>query len=87
MIKFLDLQKINAQYVGEFKQAAAEVIDQGWFLLGKRVKTFEQQYSEFINVKNTVACANGLEVLCLILRVHRRGIMQEDDNDILGFLY
>ena len=35
MIKFLDLQKINAQYVNELKQAAMEVIDFGWFLLGE----------------------------------------------------
>ena len=38
MIKFLDLQKINAQYADELKQVAAEVIDAGWFLLGERVK-------------------------------------------------
>ena len=41
MIKFLDLQKINAQYAAELKQVAAEVIDSGWYLLGERVKQFE----------------------------------------------
>ena len=41
MIKFLDLQKTNARYAAELKQAADEVIDKGWFLLGDRVKTFE----------------------------------------------
>jgi len=30
MIKLLDLQKINAQYTAELKQAAAKVIDSGW---------------------------------------------------------
>jgi hypothetical protein len=30
MIKFLDLQKINAQYSDELKQGASEVIDSGW---------------------------------------------------------
>jgi hypothetical protein len=29
MIKFLDLQKINAQYADELKQVASEVIDKG----------------------------------------------------------
>ena len=48
MIKFLDLQKITAQYAGELKQAAAEVIGAGWFLLGERVKIFEQHYTGYI---------------------------------------
>jgi hypothetical protein len=38
MIKFLDLQKVNAQYAAELKQTAIEVIDKGWILLGERVK-------------------------------------------------
>jgi dTDP-4-amino-4,6-dideoxygalactose transaminase len=84
MIKFLDLQKINAQYADELKQAASEVIDKGWFLLGERVKTFERQYSDFIGVKNTITCANGLDALRLILRAYiESGIMQEGDEVIV----
>ena len=84
MIKFLNLQKINAQYAAELKQAAAEVIDKGWFLLGERVKTFEQQYADFIGVENTVACASGLDALRLILRAYiELGIMQEGDEVIV----
>jgi dTDP-4-amino-4,6-dideoxygalactose transaminase len=84
MIKFLDLQKINAQYASELKQVATEVIDSGWFLLGDRVKTFEQEYSDFIGVSNTIACANGLDALRLILRANiELGIMQEGDEVIV----
>jgi len=84
MIKFLDLQKINAQYADELKQAAAEVIDFGWFLLGERVKIFEQQYSDYIGVKHTIACANGFDALRLILKSYiELGIMQEGDEIIV----
>ena len=41
MIKFLDLQKINAQYATDLKKAVAGVIDSGWYLLGEKVKQFE----------------------------------------------
>ena len=41
MIKFLDLQKINSQYSEELKQVSNEVIDSGWYLLGKRLAQFE----------------------------------------------
>jgi dTDP-4-amino-4,6-dideoxygalactose transaminase len=53
MIKFLDLQKINAQYAGELKQAATEVIDSGWYLLGDRLKQFETTLANYVGVKYT----------------------------------
>ena len=84
MIKFLDLQQTNAQYKEELKQAASDVIDSGWFLLGEKVKTFEKEYSEFIGVEHTVACANGLDALRLILRAYiELKIMQEGDEVIV----
>ena len=83
MIKFLDLQKINALYADELKQAAAEVIDSGWFLQGDRVKKFEKEFSEFIGVQHTVTCANGLDALRLILKAYiEMGVMREDDEII-----
>lgn len=84
MIKFLDLQKINAQYAAELKQAASDLIDSGWFLLGERVKSFEQQYADYIGVQHTVACANGLDALRLILKAYiEMGAMQEGDEVIV----
>jgi len=84
MIKFLDLQKINAQYAEELKQAVAEVIDIGWFLLGEKVKKFEQQYSDYIGAKHTITCANGLDALRLILKAYiEMNIMQEGDEVIV----
>jgi dTDP-4-amino-4,6-dideoxygalactose transaminase len=84
MIKFLDLQKVNAQYADELKRAASEVIDKGWFLLGERVKAFEQKFCDYTGAKHTVACANGLDALRLILRAYiEMGIMQEGDEVIV----
>ena len=84
MIKFLDLQKINAQYACELKQAASEVIDSGWFLQGERVKMFEQQLGDYLGVKHTVTCANGLDALRLILKAYiESGVMSEGDEVIV----
>ena len=84
MIKFLDLQKINAQYADELKQAAADVIDSGWFLQGERVKKFEQEFSDYIGVKHTVTCANGLDALRLTLKAYiEHGVMKEGDEIIV----
>ncbi|MDR3338555.1 MAG: DegT/DnrJ/EryC1/StrS family aminotransferase, partial [Candidatus Symbiothrix sp.] len=84
MIKFLDLQKINAQYAIELKRVAAEVIDSGWFLQGDRVKTFEQELSAYLGVSQVVACGNGLDALRLILKAYlEMGLMQEGDEVIV----
>lgn len=84
MIKFLDLQKINAQYSKELKQVASEVIDSGWFLQGERVKTFEQQLSQYIGVKNAITCANGLDALRMILKGYiELGAIQKGDEVIV----
>jgi len=84
MIKFLDLQKINAQYAEELKQAAVETIDSGWFLQGERTKKFEQQLGEFLGVNHVVTCANGLDALRLILKAYiEMGVMRTGDEVIV----
>ncbi|MDO9153918.1 MAG: DegT/DnrJ/EryC1/StrS family aminotransferase [Paludibacter sp.] len=84
MIKFLDLQKINAQYAAELKQAAADVIDSGWYLQGERVKQFEANLANYIGVKHTIGVANGLDALRLILKAYiEMGIMREGDEVIV----
>lgn len=84
MIKFLDLQKINAQYATELKQMAAEVIDTGWFLMGNQLANFEKQFAVFHNVKHAIGVANGLDALRLILKAYiDLGEMKEGDEIIV----
>ena len=84
MIKFLDLQKINVQYANELKQAATEVIDSGWYLLGEKLKSFENNLASFLGVKYAVGVSNGLDALRLILRSYiEMGVMQEGDEIIV----
>ncbi len=84
MIKNLDLQKVNAQYADELKQVAAEVINSGWFLLGERVKQFEADFCAYTGAKHTVACANGLDALRMILKAYiELGVMHEGDEVIV----
>ena len=84
MIKFLDLQKINAQYADELKFAAAEVIDSGWYLQGKKLKEFEQNLAKYIGVKHAVGVGSGLDALRLILRAYiELGVMKEGDEIIV----
>ena len=84
MIKFLDLQKINAQYATELKEATARVIDSGWYLLGNELNSFEKNLAEYIRVKHAIGVANGLDALRLILKAYiELGVMQEGDEVIV----
>jgi dTDP-4-amino-4,6-dideoxygalactose transaminase len=84
MIKFLDLQKINAQYSTELKQVASEVIDSGWYLLGSRVSKFETELADYIGSKNAIGVANGLDALRLIIRAYKElGVFAEGDEIIV----
>ncbi len=68
MIPYLDLHTINAPYEADIKQALLGVVDSGWYLFGKQVSAFEQDWAEYNAAKYCVACANGLDALRLVLR-------------------
>ena len=84
MIKFLDLKAINDSFEPKLSRALENVLESGWYLLGKEVSAFEQEYANFIGTKYCVGVANGLDALRLILRAYiELGIMQENDEIIV----
>lgn len=84
MIKFLDLQRINAQYADELKAAASAVIDSGWYLQGESNAKLEKQLCELTSSPHAIAVANGLDALRLILRAYiELGVMKEGDEIIV----
>lgn len=84
MIKFLDLQKINAQYEKELKEVANRVIDSGWYLIGKELESFETNYADFCGTKHALGVANGLDALRLIFKAYiELGIMKKGDEVIV----
>lgn len=84
MIPFLDLKAVNAQYRAELIQAAAEVIDSGWYIQGTQVKAFEKEFADYCGTKHCVGVANGLDALILILRAYKElGRLKEGDEVIV----
>lgn len=84
MIPFLDLKAINAQYRDELIEAAARVIDSGWYVQGTEVKAFEQEFAEYCGTKHCIGVANGLDALTLTLRAWKEmGKLKEGDEVII----
>lgn len=67
-VPFLDLQAINGRHRQALLEAAARVIDSGWYILGQEVEAFEQEFAAFCQARYCIGVANGLEALHLILR-------------------
>ena len=44
-----------------------------WYVLGKEVEAFEQEFADYCGVKYCVGVGNGLEALHLILRAYGIG--------------
>lgn len=70
MIKFLDLQKINAQYRNALIEKSTQLIGSGWYIQGEMLKQFEQELAAYIGVKHAIGVANGLDALTLILKAY-----------------
>lgn len=68
MIKFLDLHKINEQYRVDIDEKIKNVLDSGWYLLGKENEEFSKMFAEFCGVKHVIGVANGLDALNLIIK-------------------
>lgn len=67
-VKFLDLQRLNAQYRQELVDAATRVIDSGWYVLGVEVGCFEREFAEYCGARHCVSVGNGLDALSIILK-------------------
>ena len=84
MIKFLELKKITDKYAEEIHEAAARVINSGWYLQGNENKIFESNYAKYIGTDYAVGCANGLDALYLIFRAYiELGNMKPGDEVIV----
>ena len=84
MIKFLDLKKINDSFQPLLSRRMVEVVESGWYLLGKEVAEFEKEFCRYTGASHTVACASGLDALTLIFRAYiELGILQPGDEVIV----
>ena len=84
MIKFLDLQKINQQYNTEFIEVFDKVLKSGWFILGKEVENFENEFAAYCGTTHCLGVANGLDALILIIEGYKQlGLIKEGDEIIV----
>jgi dTDP-4-amino-4,6-dideoxygalactose transaminase len=67
-IPFLDLKTPYLELRIEMDEAYRRVMESGWYILGKEVEAFEQEFADYCGVRHCIGVGNGLDALHLILR-------------------
>ncbi|QIH36267.1 DegT/DnrJ/EryC1/StrS family aminotransferase [Sphingobacterium sp. DR205] len=68
MIPYESLQQVNKEFMDEYTAAFREVLNGGWYILGKQVGQFEQSFASYCDVQHCIGVASGLDALVLSLR-------------------
>ena len=68
MIPFLDVGAGYRELRDELDAAYRRVMDAGWFILGKEVSEFEEEFAAYCDTHHCVSLGNGLDALHLALR-------------------
>ena len=72
-------------YQQEFEEKALEVLRSGWYVLGREVSSFEEEFAAYTGAKYCVGLASGLDALWIAFRV--LGIGKGDEVIVQGNTY
>ena len=64
-------------YQQEFEAKTLEVLRSGWYILGKEVQAFEEEFAEYTGANYCVGLASGLDALWISFRLLNIGIGDE----------
>ena len=58
-IPFLNLKARYLELKPELDMAYQRVMESGWYILGKEVEAFEQEFADYCGVKHCIGVGNG----------------------------
>jgi len=68
MIEYENLSKLNQPFFKEMEESFAKTLEDGWYILGKNVANFEQEFSKYCHSKYCAGVASGLDALIIALK-------------------
>lgn len=73
------------QHQKEFEQKAIKILRSGWYVLGKEVENFENEFASYLGAGHCVGVASGLDALWIAFRI--LGIGSGDEVIVQGNTY
>ena len=71
MIEYENLGKVNSRFFPDYEATFNDVLHSGWYILGKKVKEFEETFARYCGTRFCIGVANGLDALILALKAFR----------------
>lgn len=71
------LDRAFAAYQQEFEEKAVQVLRSGFYVLGKELQLFEQEFAQFVGARHCIGVGNGLSALNMA--IYLLGIGKEDE--------
>jgi len=69
-IEYESLHNSNKQFTEAYLKAFQLVLESGWYILGNKVKTFEEEFARFCEINHCIGVASGLDALILALKAY-----------------
>lgn len=66
-VPFLNLKSVNESSLKELTDAFHRVIESGWYIQGKELEAFEDEFAAYSGVKHCVGVGTGLDAIHLLL--------------------
>ena len=79
------MDRVFFRYQEEFEQKALDVLRSGWYVLGREVRAFEEEFAGYTGGKYCVGLASGLDALWIAFRL--LGIGKGDEVIVQGNTY
>lgn len=76
-IPFLDLKAAYKELKEEIDEAITRVLNSGWYIRGRELEAFEQEFAAYCGTKYCVGVSNGFDALHLTLRAWDIGVGDE----------
>ncbi|NCQ18741.1 MAG: aminotransferase [Ignavibacteria bacterium CG_4_8_14_3_um_filter_37_9] len=68
MIEYENLGELNKSFFEEYKISFEKTLNSGWYILGKNVKQFEEEFAAYHQTKYCIGVGSGLDALILSLK-------------------
>lgn len=72
-----NLKRQYELHADEYREKAIQVLDSGWYIMGKELSSFEEEWARYIGTEYCVGLASGLDALWISFRL--LGIHEGDE--------
>ena len=72
-----NLKRQYELHADEYREKAIQVLDSGWYIMGKELSSFEEEWARYIGAEYCVGLASGLDALWISFRL--LGIHEGDE--------